>query len=169
MKWTTNTHVTTIYTYFQGISDNICGFGRLFSSFIFIFLPIHNLFTRPNDGWMGLCITLGCVGWPAYQQTPNWNRQHAQCHLVNELPLKKLGKSRSWEVNHLLNKMNQETVSIITFKEKPIMSLQQNYQMNLKSRKALFMTWMSTAWCQNCYCFTSVAVYLLHRIQHDKI
>ena len=51
----------TIFTHFQGITNNIYGFGRpLFCSFIF--LPIHNpsthIFTRPNDGWTGLYIKL---------------------------------------------------------------------------------------------------------------
>ena len=64
LKCLTNTHTyDTIYTHFQGITNNIYGFGILFCSFIF--LPIHpyfNLsifvFTDPNDGWTGLYIKL---------------------------------------------------------------------------------------------------------------
>ena len=55
----------TLYTHFQGINNDIYGFGRHFflCSFIFvtsppIFLPVHICFTRPNDGWMGLYIKL---------------------------------------------------------------------------------------------------------------
>ena len=38
LKWTTNTH-DTIYTHFQGITNNIYGFGRLL---LLHFLPIHH-------------------------------------------------------------------------------------------------------------------------------
>ena len=60
----------TIFTRFQGITNNIYGlFGcleDLFCSFIFypsttrlpIFLPVHIRFNRPNDGWTGLYIKL---------------------------------------------------------------------------------------------------------------
>ena len=55
----------TLYTHFQGINNDIYGFGRHFflCSLIFvtsppIFLPVHICFTRPNDGWMGLYIKL---------------------------------------------------------------------------------------------------------------
>ena len=54
----------TIYTYFQGITNNIYGFGRPFFAPSF-FLPIHPylypsifVFTRPNDEWTGLDIKL---------------------------------------------------------------------------------------------------------------
>ena len=53
LKWTTNIHVTP-FTLISGITDNI-----------YVFLPVHpyfypstTVFTRPNDGWTGLCITL---------------------------------------------------------------------------------------------------------------
>ena len=39
LKWATNTH-GTIYTHFQGITNNIYGFGRPFSLLLH-FLPIH--------------------------------------------------------------------------------------------------------------------------------
>ena len=62
LKWATNTH-DTIYTHFQGITNNIYGFGRFF--LLLHFLPVHPyfrpsifIFTRPNDGWTGLCIKL---------------------------------------------------------------------------------------------------------------
>ena len=58
----TNTH-DTIYTHFQGITNNIYSFGRLFCTFIS--LPVHPyfypsifVFTRPNDGRTGLYIKL---------------------------------------------------------------------------------------------------------------
>ena len=61
LKWATNTH-DTIYTHFQGLTNNIYGFERLASS---NFLPVHPyfcpsifVFTHPNDGWTGLYIKL---------------------------------------------------------------------------------------------------------------
>ena len=54
----------TIFTHFQGITNNIYGFGR---PFIFLllhftrplyFYPSIFVFTRPNDGWTGLYIKL---------------------------------------------------------------------------------------------------------------
>ena len=62
LKWATKYKLTcdTIYTHFQGINNNIYGFGRPFFG-SFIFLPVHPYFcpsifgfTRPNDGWTGL-------------------------------------------------------------------------------------------------------------------
>ena len=57
----------TIYTHFQGIINNIYGFGRpIFpfapSCFFTRPPPVHPsifVFTRPNDGWTGLYIKLG--------------------------------------------------------------------------------------------------------------
>jgi len=53
----------TIYTHFQGIYNNIYGFGRPF--LLLHFLPVHPyfcpsvfVFTHPNDGWTGLYIKL---------------------------------------------------------------------------------------------------------------
>ena len=57
----------TIYTHFQGITNNIYGFEDLF--LLLHFLPVHPyfcptqcpsifVFTRPNDGWTGLYIKL---------------------------------------------------------------------------------------------------------------
>ena len=54
----------TIYTHIQGITNNI----YVYLSFLLLhFLPVHPyfypsifVFTRPNDGWMGLCIKLWC-------------------------------------------------------------------------------------------------------------
>ena len=65
----------TIYTHFQGLTNNIYGFGRLclvFSSFIFLpihphFYPSTMVFTHPNDGWTGLCIKL----WPPFSECPS--------------------------------------------------------------------------------------------------
>ena len=52
----------TIYAHFQGITNNIYGFG---SNFFAPFLPLHPhfylsifVFTPPNDGWTGLYIKL---------------------------------------------------------------------------------------------------------------
>ena len=48
-----------IYAHFQGIINNIYGFGRLF--LLLNFLSVHPsifVFSRPNDGWTGLCIKL---------------------------------------------------------------------------------------------------------------
>ena len=45
LKWTTNT-CDTIYTHFQGITNNIYGFGRPFL-FLLLFLPVHHISTRP--------------------------------------------------------------------------------------------------------------------------
>ena len=60
LKWTTNTHVTfhSLST-FQGITNNIYGFGRPFfaPSFFARPPPIHPYF-YPNDGWTGLYIKL---------------------------------------------------------------------------------------------------------------
>ena len=64
LKWTINT-CDTIFTHFQGITNNIYGFGRpLFCSFIFYpsttrppyFYPSILVFTHPIDGWTGLYI-----------------------------------------------------------------------------------------------------------------
>ena len=63
LKWATNT-CETIYTHFQGITNNIYGFERPFffaPSFFYtsttrppyFYLSIF-VFTRPNDGWTGL-------------------------------------------------------------------------------------------------------------------
>ena len=69
LKWATNTH-DIIYTHFQGITNNIYGFGRLLFCFLapsfFIhpppvhpyFCPSIFVFTHPNDGWTGLYIKL---------------------------------------------------------------------------------------------------------------
>ena len=59
LKWATSIHYDTIYTHFQGIINNIYGFGRPFFAPSFftrppIFLHVHIRFTRPNDGWTGL-------------------------------------------------------------------------------------------------------------------
>ena len=59
----------TIFIHFQGITNNIYGFGRAFSFCSFIFLPLHHPSTnistrpysflpRPNDGWTGPYIKL---------------------------------------------------------------------------------------------------------------
>ena len=65
-KWTTNT-CDTIFTHFQGITNNIYGFGRtcFAASFFYqsttrppYFYPAIFVFTRPNDGWTGLYIKL---------------------------------------------------------------------------------------------------------------
>ena len=63
LKWATNTR-DTIYAHFQGITNNIYGFGRPFS-LLLNFLPVHPyfclsifVFTHPNDGWTGLYIKL---------------------------------------------------------------------------------------------------------------
>ena len=66
----------TIFTHFQGITNNIYGFGRPFlCSLIFypsttrppIFLVFYLsifVFTRPNDGWTGLYIKYdACRDW----------------------------------------------------------------------------------------------------------
>ena len=42
----------TIFTHFQGITNNIYDFGRRFFAIFF---------TRPNDGWTGLYIELCLV------------------------------------------------------------------------------------------------------------
>ena len=53
----------TIYTHFQGTTNNTYGFGNTFLAPSF-FLPVHHIstsifvFTRPNDGWTGLSIKL---------------------------------------------------------------------------------------------------------------
>ena len=67
----------TIYTHFQGITNNIYGFGRPFflhlnfvtrppifrTTSIYSFLPVHIfVFTRPNGRWTGLYIKL-CSIW----------------------------------------------------------------------------------------------------------
>ena len=61
LKWTTNTHVTQFSLTFKS-SKNIYGFRRLFApSFFFrppYFYPSIFVFTRPNDGWVGLYIKL---------------------------------------------------------------------------------------------------------------
>ena len=67
LKSTTNTR-DTIFTHFQGITNNIYGFGRPFFAPSFFthppyFYPSIFVFTRPNDGWTGLYIKLcqhGC-------------------------------------------------------------------------------------------------------------
>ena len=53
LKWTTD----TIYTHYQGITNNIYGFGRPF--LLLILLPVHPyyypsifVFTHPNDGYL---------------------------------------------------------------------------------------------------------------------
>ena len=43
LNWATNTR-DTIYTHFQGITNNIYGFGRLCS---FILYPSTHIYTRP--------------------------------------------------------------------------------------------------------------------------
>ena len=63
LKWAINTHKDTIYTHFQGKTNNIYSFGRPFLLLHFftcspIFLPVHICFYRLNDGWTGLCIKL---------------------------------------------------------------------------------------------------------------
>ena len=76
LKWA-KTH-DTIYTNFQGITNNIYRFGRAFLLIHFFIRPppIHPyfcpsifVFTRPNDRWMGLYIKL-C--------------QHSSCCLTQE-------------------------------------------------------------------------------------
>ena len=66
LKWTTNTR-DTIFTHFQGIPNNIYGFGRpFFAPSIFTrpapvhpyFYPSIFVFNCPNDGWTGLYIKL---------------------------------------------------------------------------------------------------------------
>ena len=62
LKWTTNTR-DTIYTHFQGVTNNIYGFGRPFLLLHFFtrppyFYPSIFVFTRPNDRWKGLYIKL---------------------------------------------------------------------------------------------------------------
>ena len=63
LKWATNTQHDTMYAHFQGTTNNIYGFGRPFLLLCFTrrptFLP-SVVFTRPNDGWMGLYINLCC-------------------------------------------------------------------------------------------------------------
>ena len=62
----------TIYTHFQGITNNIYGFGRPFLAPSFLY-PSTHIFTRPysflpfqmNDGWTGLCIKLWKKMWLA--------------------------------------------------------------------------------------------------------
>ena len=50
-------------THFQGITNNIYGFGRpFFYTRPPYFYPSIVVFTRPNDGWTGLYIKL-CVGY----------------------------------------------------------------------------------------------------------
>ena len=60
-------HTLHIYTHFWGITDNIHDFGRPFLRLHFFtcpppvrpyFYPSTTVFTRPYDGWMGLCIKL---------------------------------------------------------------------------------------------------------------
>ena len=60
----------TIYTHFQGITNNIYGFGRPFISLLLHFLPVHPyfypsifVFTRPNGGWTSLYIKLCFTCW----------------------------------------------------------------------------------------------------------
>ena len=43
LKWTTNTR-DNIFTHFQGITNNIYGFGRPFLFWSLIFLPVHSYF-----------------------------------------------------------------------------------------------------------------------------
>ena len=64
LKWTTNTR-DTIFTHFQGITNNIYGFGRPFFAPSFFYPPTH-ISTHPysltNDRWTGLYIKLSmCV------------------------------------------------------------------------------------------------------------
>ena len=48
LKWTTNTHVTPIYTHFQGITNNMYGFGRPFNFFApSFFYPSTHISTCP--------------------------------------------------------------------------------------------------------------------------
>ena len=63
LKWTSYKHTCdTIFTHFQGLTNNIYGFGRLFAPSFFTRPPYFYLsifvFTRPNDGWTGLYIKL---------------------------------------------------------------------------------------------------------------
>ena len=65
LKWTTYKHTCdTIFTHFQGITKNIyMVLEDLFLLFHFFTRPPHYypsifVFTRPNDGWMGLYIKL---------------------------------------------------------------------------------------------------------------
>ena len=48
----------TIYTHFQGITNNIYSFGRPFFFWLLHFFarpqPVLHIFTRPNDRWTGL-------------------------------------------------------------------------------------------------------------------
>ena len=62
----------TIFTHFQGITNNIYGFGRPFFAPSFFYpstthppyiYPSIFVFTRPNDGWTGLYIKLYCFGY----------------------------------------------------------------------------------------------------------
>ena len=48
LKWATNTH-DTIYTHFQGITNNIYGFGSPFLLLNFLARPqpVHHISTRP--------------------------------------------------------------------------------------------------------------------------
>ena len=62
LKWASNTHMAP-FTHFQGITNNIYGFGRPFCFLIFLLIhPYFYLsifvFTCPNDGWTGLYIKL---------------------------------------------------------------------------------------------------------------
>ena len=68
LKWTTNTR-DTIFTHFQGMTNNIYGFGRPFFAHTFFthpppvhpyFYPSIFVFSHPNDGWAGLYIKLWC-------------------------------------------------------------------------------------------------------------
>ena len=64
MTWNGLQHTyDTIFTDFQGITNNIYGFGRPFLLLHFFtrppyFYPSMFVFTRPNDGWTGLYIKL---------------------------------------------------------------------------------------------------------------
>ena len=66
----------TIYTHFQGITNNIYAFGRHF-------LLLHFLSRPPiflNDGWTGLCIKLCSEYILTYlSHGCSWRRQRAMC------------------------------------------------------------------------------------------
>ena len=71
LKWTTNTR-DTIFTHFQGITNNFYGFGRAILLFFFYpstHIPSIFVFTRPNDGWTGLYIKLSNITFSMFNIT----------------------------------------------------------------------------------------------------
>ena len=100
----------TIFTHFQGITNNIYGFGRPFFAPSFVcpsttcppyFYPSIFVLTRPNDGWTGLYIKL-CMQptlnvYVFVQKTehlsPTQNTLHVEAFICNHM-LRVIAQSR---------------------------------------------------------------------------